>query len=57
MTIDTSTTSNAEVCGNDSLEISAPSNGACTSATLYSLCSSGICQKICKVGFGVNCKF
>jgi len=57
MTIDTSTTSNTEVCASDTtLVITAPTSGACgDNITLYSLCTNGICQKICKVGSGVNC--
>jgi len=55
MTIDTAST-DAEICASDSaLEVSALSDATCTSATQYSSCASGICQKYCKVGTGANC--
>jgi len=59
MTLDTSYTNNKEVCVDGDQKVSVlPESGSCASGnTLYSLCSSGICQKICKVKTGVNCKF
>jgi len=59
MTLDTSYTNNKEVCVDGDQKVSdLPESGSCTSGnTLYSLCSGGICQKICKVKTGVKCKF
>jgi len=55
MTIDTAST-DTEICASDStLEVSALSGTTCSSATQYSSCASGICQKYCKVGTGANC--
>ena len=49
--------SDAEICADDStLEVTALSS-TCSSATQYSSCTSGICQKYCKVKTGANCKF
>jgi len=59
MTLDTTVTSNKEVCADGDQKVTdLPESGSCApSSTLYSLCTSGICQKICKVKTGVNCKF
>jgi len=59
MTLDTTVTSNKEVCADEDQKVTdLPESGSCaSSSTLYSLCTSGICQKICKVKTGVNCKF
>jgi len=58
MTLDTTVTSNKEVCADvDQKVTDLPESGSCAAtSTLYSLCTSGICQKICKVKTGVNCK-
>jgi len=57
MTIDTTVTTNKEICADNSLlEVSELNNEGCDSGkTLYSLCTNGICEKICKVASGTNC--
>ena len=57
ITIDQTVTSSSEICVNTSLLVSALDGSCADGSTLYSLCSSGICQKICKVESGVNCKW
>jgi len=57
MTLNTAS-SDAEICASDStLEVTALDGDTCSSATQYSSCTGGICQKYCKVKTGANCKF